>query len=279
VALQLTQVSYTYGQDTRFAQPALHEVDLSAEVGRLALVAGPTGSGKSTLLRMAAGLIPVQAGKVEVDGHAGGDRVGAPGGIGLVFQSPETQLFAETVLEDVAFGPRQQGVGEAEAEQIARGALTRVGLPPAQFAARSPFSLSGGEARRAALAGTLALRSRYVLLDEPTAGLDAQGRAAVLSLIDDLRTDGGVVVVSHDLDAFLGRADDALLLREGRTAYYGPAEELVQDPRVLSDAGLGIPEVLRIQLAARERGVLSGALTMDPDEAARSILAGGGWPA
>jgi len=280
VALQLTGVTFTYGAGTEFAQPALADVDLTIVPGSVTLIAGPTGSGKSTLLRIAAGLIPLQAGHVDADQRDSLEGLtGARDGIGLVFQFPETQLFGETVIEDVAFGPRHQGLDHASAEEIARQALQRVGLPPGRFANRSPFSLSGGEARRAALAGVIALAPRYLLLDEPTAGLDPEGREAVLAVIDEVRDDVGVAVVSHDLEGFLGHADRALILSEGRPAFFGRADQVVQEPEVLGEVGLVVPDILRVQLAARRHGIVLERLTMDAEEAGAAIAAAGGWSA
>ncbi|MDH4140324.1 MAG: ATP-binding cassette domain-containing protein, partial [Coriobacteriia bacterium] len=239
MALELTGVSYTYAEGTPFAQTALADVDLWLEPGNaLTLVAGPTGSGKSTLLRIAAGLMAPQTGSVKLEGETvTGVVAGMKGGVGLVFQSPETQLFAETILADVAFGPRNQGASAEEAEEAARGAMLAVGLDPVQFGTRSPFTLSGGEARRAALAGVLALRPRYLLLDEPLAGLDAAGRATVVAAIERMRQDTGIAIVSHDIEDVLALADRALVLCEGRSAFFGAAGDLVQDPGVLEEAG------------------------------------------
>ena len=191
-----------------------------------------------------------------------------------MFQSPENQLFAETVLDDVAFGPRNQGLSDDEAVAVARSALGDVGLDDATFGARSPFALSGGEARRVAIAGVLAMRPGYVLMDEPTAGLDASGREAVASVVDGLKAEAGVVVVSHDIEQFLPVADRVLLLSQGRSAYFGAASELISEPERFYDAGLRPPAVLEAQVLAAERGgALSAPYTLDPAAAAESLLA------
>jgi energy-coupling factor transport system ATP-binding protein len=187
----------------------LKGVDLTVAAGSYTLISGHTGSGKSTLLRIAAGLLAPTSGTV---GFSDGSAI-KPGTVGIVFQHPELQLFAQTVGEDILFGPRNLKRGT---EGIIDSTLVAVGLDPERFAHRSPFTLSGGEMRRAAIASILAMRSRFLLLDEPTAGLDAQGRAFVHRLIDDLlEQDVGVVVVSHDLDEFVSRAHAHVLLREG----------------------------------------------------------------
>lgn len=273
MALELTDVSYTYAFGTPMQQPALEGVSLVVERGNVVLVAGATGSGKSTLLRLASGLLLPQSGSMSLDGAPiAGIVAGERGGVGLAFQSPEAQLFAETVLDDVAFGPRNQGLSHQDADARARDALARVGLEPQLFSDRSPFGLSGGEARRAALAGVLALEPAYLLLDEPTAGLDADGRDAVLALIGEARRSAGVVVVSHDLEIFLPVADRVLLLAAGRPSFSGSAITLLDEPSHLVRAGLSVPPVLQVLAAARERGARIERMSLDPTEACRILL-------
>ena len=276
MALILDSVSYTYGAGTAFAERALAGVSLCAAQGEFVLVLGATGSGKSTLLRVAAGLLEADQGVAEIDGVPL-TRASARGAVGLVFQDAESQLFAETVIDDVAFGPRNLGASSVEAAQRARLALAAVGLDPETFSARSPFGLSGGEARRAAIAGVLAMDPRYVLLDEPTSGLDARGRAAVREVLRVARRKTGIVVVSHGAEEFLGEADRVLVLSQGSTAFAGTGAALVADPGQFGAAGLVAPDVLRFQVLAREHGCDVGALTLDPDEAAERVCRGGGW--
>jgi energy-coupling factor transport system ATP-binding protein len=245
-------------------------VSLSVAQGELVLVLGATGSGKSTLLRIAAGLLEGARGSATIDGVAL-TRVSARGTIGLVFQDAEAQLFAETVGADVAFGPRNMGRSEHDATVAAHEALVRVGLPPAEYAGRSPFSLSGGEARRAAIAGVLAFAPTYLLLDEPTAGLDAPGRRAVSAIVAEARSNCGVVVVSHSAEEFLSQADRVLVLGDGRTVFDGAAEDLIADPTPFAAAGLLAPDVLRAQMLARERGCDVGRFTLDPLRAAEAF--------
>ena len=214
MALVADALSYTYGAGTSFAAPALKDVSLALDAGDLLLVVGATGSGKSTLLRLLSGLLDPDAGTVLVDS----EPVGKPGRVGIVFQNPETQFFAETVLDDVSFGPRNLRVPDVDA--AACEALEAVGLPAAIFGSRSPFTLSGGEARRAAVAGVLAMRPAYLLLDEPTAGLDRIGRDAVLGAISAVRDRTGVLVVTHDhraLDVF----DSLLEMEDGKLSEAG----------------------------------------------------------
>ncbi len=214
--LTLTGIGYTYASGTGFAVSAVRDVSFEVAVGELVLVLGATGSGKSTLLRLAAGLLEPQPGHATIDG-APLDRRTARGSVGLVFQDAEAQLFADTVVDDVAFGPRNLGHSAEDAQALAREALASVGLDPQLFGERSPFSLSGGEARRAAIAGVLAMQPRYLLADEPTAGLDAPGRSALRRLLLDARSRAGVVVVSHTAEEFLGAADRVLVLSDGES--------------------------------------------------------------
>jgi energy-coupling factor transport system ATP-binding protein len=273
VALTLEQVGYSYGEDTHFAQRALSGVDLRIEVGELTLVLGKTGAGKSTLLKVAAGMLAPTEGDVRLeDVRVERMIAGSEGGVGLVFQSPETQLFADTVLDDVAFGPRNQGLGETAAREAARQAIAEVGLDPDTFGPRSPFGLSGGEARRVALAGVLAMRPRYVLLDEPTAGLDASGRAAVRAIIAKMRSQTGIVVVTHDAEEYLPVADSVCILREGAVAFSGSPVALARDPGAFARADIEPPDIVQIQLLAREQGLRIDSVAFEPAAAAAVLL-------
>ena len=276
MALTLDRVGFAYPAASGVYAPAVDGVSLFVEPGELVLVLGATGSGKSTLLQIAAGLLEPSSGASEIDG-APLSRSSARGAVGLVFQDAEAQLFAETVLDDVAFGPANLGASREGGREAARDALERVGLPHEDFAARSPFGLSGGEARRAAIAGVVAMSPRYLLMDEPTAGLDARGRRAVRSLIRAERERSGVVVVSHSADEFLGDADRVLLLACGRGVFAGSAAELVAHPEKFADAGLTAPDVLRLQQLAAERGLVLPQFTLDPDAVAHALVSAGGW--
>lgn len=244
--------------------------------GELLLVLGATGSGKSTLLRLMAGLLAPSDGRVSLDG-ASLDRGKAAGRIGLVFQDAESQLFADSVLDDVSFGPVNLGATPSEARAAAVEALDAVGLPSDSFGDRSPFALSGGEARRAAVAGVLAMRPDYVLADEPTAGLDARGGETIRDIIARIRLTAGVVVVSHSAGEFLADADKVLILADGRAVWFGSGVELVRDPSPLSAAGLIAPDLLEVQrLAAARSGHKAMEFTLDVMEAARRLIETGG---
>lgn len=271
MALIASGVSYAYELGRPFGVEAVRGVDIAVAPGDLVVVAGTTGSGKSTLLRLLAGLLEPAAGSVAVDGVAPGDR-GARGAIAIVFQDPETQFFAETLRLDVAFGPRN--LDHADPEGDADRALAEVGLDPATYGRRSPFGLSGGEARRGAIAGALAMGARYLLLDEPTAGLDAAGRAAIRRALDAQRSRSGIIVVTHDPAEFLDAASGVVALDVGRVAFSGSVEELYADSADYERAGLELPAIVRTQLLARHRGMHLERVTLDPGRAASALLAG-----
>lgn len=257
-------------------ESALAGVPLEVGPGELVLVMGTTGSGKSTLLRVGAGLATAESGLALIDGVPLTSE-SARGRVGLVFQNAESQLFADTVLDDVAFGPRNLGASASDAAQVARDSLHHVGLDPDRFGDRSPFSLSGGEARRVAFAGVLAMRPCYLLADEPTAGLDARGRDSIRELLRRARESTGVVIVSHSPDEFLGEADRVLVLDSGRCVWWGDASELIQEPSPLTDAGLRPPLLLETQLLARRAGLHLPTLSMDASRVADALAAAGGW--
>jgi energy-coupling factor transport system ATP-binding protein len=226
---------------------------------------------------LAAGLLRPGGGSVSADGAAPGIVRGADGrlscAVGIAFQRPENQLFAASVAEDVAFGPRNLGADRDEAARSVERALEAVRLSPREFGGRSPFTLSGGEARRVALAGVLAMSPSYLLLDEPTAGLDAPGRAAVVEVIRRARDESGVVVVTHDAEEFLADADGVVVLSDGTVAFSGDVGELLDDAERLDADGLWTPpEVVRVQILAQRAGRLAGPGVLDPEAAAARLV-------
>lgn len=269
MALVASGLAYMYGEGTGYQVRALEDIDLTVSSGELVVIAGTTGSGKSTLLRLLAGLLEPQQGTLEVDGLSPRARE-ARGRVALVFQNPEAQFFAESLRADVSFGPRN--LGAADPLAAADEALAAVGLDPATFGERSPFTLSGGEARRGAIAGALAMGAPYLLLDEPTAGLDARSRSAVLAAIEGQRATAGVAVVTHDPEEFLPLADRVLALASGRVAFSGSVQALTASPSAYVEAGLRLPEVVRAQLLARERGAAIPRIAFDPAETAALLL-------
>lgn len=275
MALVLEDIHYTYSVRRGYEVPALAGVSLVVEPGELVLVVGSTGSGKSTLLRMCAGLLAPQAGVATLDGEvlsASGTR----GKVGLVFQDPESQLFADTIIEDVAFGPVNLGTPGAQAREVAAAAMKEVGLDPDAFGHRSPFSLSGGEARRAAIAGVIAMRPRYLLADEPTAGLDVSGRAAVRELLLAQKARAGVLVVSHAAEEFLGSADRLVVMSDGIIEWAGRAADVIADPAAVERTTLRLPDVLEVQRLARARGLVVTQSTLEPQLAAERLALAAG---
>lgn len=255
---------------------ALRGVDVAVAQGELVLVVGPSGSGKSTLLMILAALLEPSSGRVTADGADvfSGDLVRFRRSLGVVFQSPERQLFASTVADEVAFGPRQQGLAEDEVALRVSRALEQVGLPT-DMSRRSPFTLSGGEQRRVALASALAMEPSILLLDEPMAGLDPAGRMAFEELVVDLvRAGRGALVVSHDPAGLLSAADRVYVFEEGRVAWAGAASRLRLHPDEARRLGIepSLEEVVAAEL--RKRGLPLEDRRWDVGSLARLMVEG-----
>lgn len=254
----LENVSYTYHPGTPHAWEALHGVNLTLQDHESVGLIGATGSGKSTLVQHLNGLLRPTSGRVLVDGvdtaarRADLDRVRRK--VGLVFQYPEQQLFAATVHEEIAYGPRNLGLPPDAVEAQVRWALEAVGLGP-ELLERSPFSLSGGQARRVALAGVLAMRPQVLILDEPTAGLDPQGRREMLDLVRRLHAGGmGVVLVSHSMEDVAELVARVVVLDRGRIVLDGPAADVFHRHADLAALGLSAPAAARLVDLLRARG-------------------------
>lgn len=224
MALVCEEITFSYDEG-RSRVRALDSVTFDQPAGGATALLGPTGSGKSTLLQVVRGVLDQRAGSVRLDGVTADDPryETVRRQVGLVFQMPELQLFAATALEDVSFGPRQLGWSPVEVEQTARAAMTTVGLPAERFGRRHPHSLSGGEQRRLALAGVLAMRPRLLLLDEPFVGLDPRARRELMAVLETLRAQGaGFILATHDIDLAWLLCDSRLILDEGRLVGAGP---------------------------------------------------------
>ncbi len=275
--IEFEHVSYTYQPGTPFEWQALDDVSLTIPDGEFWGIIGPTGSGKSTLIQHMNGLLRPTSGRVLVDGEDLSQRrvdlKRLRQKVGLVFQYPEHQLFGETVAEDIAFGPKNMGLPPDEVQARVERAMERVGLDPA-LRERSPFSLSGGQARRVALAGVLAMEPRVLILDEPTAGLDPRGREEILSLIRTFPTLGmTVILVSHSMDDVAQMADKVLVMHRGRVLMLGAPAELFARREELEAIGLGIPAAAQLAAALRQRGWAIPADVVTLDQAAQAIAA------
>ena len=258
--LEVRGLSHCYGAKTQMQVFAVKNVSLRVEAGELLGVIGHTGSGKSTLIQHFNGLLKPASGEVLLDGenifrdktatHAARFRVG------LCFQYPEYQLFEETVYKDIAFGPRNMKLADDEIDRRVRRAAQFVGLPDALLQ-KSPFDLSGGEKRRAAIAGVMAMEPEILVLDEPTAGLDPKGRETILRLISDYRRETGstVILVSHSMEDVARMATKALVMNHGEAALYGTVDEVFSQGEKLVSMGLDVPAVTRIFLSLHARGV------------------------
>lgn len=256
--VEIKKLTHVYMPGTPFEARALNEVSLNIRDGEFIGIIGHTGSGKSTLISHFNGLERSQPGVVFVNGVDLGekdtDMIAVRRVVGLVFQYPEYQLFEETVAKDIAFGPRNLGLDEAEIERRVARAIEQVGLD-ASAAEKSPFELSGGQKRRVAIAGVLAMQPSILVLDEPAAGLDPAGRRDMLELVKSIHASGvTVVMVSHSMDD-VGRLCDRLyVLNKGEIAFSGtPAEVFVHDQR-LHEIGLDVPECAKLARKLREAG-------------------------
>ena len=278
MSIVLQDVSYVYMPGTPYERAALRGVNLTVAPGEFVGIIGHTGSGKSTLVQHMNGLLTPTRGSVKVDGvelTAKGDAArAARRKVGMVFQYPEHQLFEETVFDDVAFGPRNLGLSAEEVDERVRLGLDFVGLEFAAFAKRSPFRLSGGQMRRVAIAGVVALKPDYLVLDEPSAGLDPRGRDEIFAEVLRLHESTGVAVIliSHNMEEVARLVKRLVVMHAGEISLDGAPREIFSHSRAaLQAAGVDVPAVtaLMAKLAARGLDVETTALTAD--EAAREI--------
>ena len=257
----LDNVSYTYQEGTPFASAALSDVSLSIEDGSYTAIIGHTGSGKSTILQLLNGLLVPTKGSVRVfDTLITSTSVNKQirqirKQVGLVFQFAENQIFEETVLKDVAFGPQNFGVSVEDAEAIAREKLALVGIDESLFE-RSPFELSGGQMRRVAIAGILAMEPSILVLDEPTAGLDPIGRKELMTLFKKLHQDGiTIVLVTHLMDDVAEFADQVYVMEKGKLVKSGKPSLVFQNVEFMEKIQLGVPKITRFAQRLADRGV------------------------
>lgn len=262
MSICVENVSYIYGKGTPFEKAALSNVSLTIEKGEFIGIIGHTGSGKSTLIQHLNGLLHPTEGRVTVDGVdlAGKSKeaLAKRHSVGMVFQYPEHQLFEETVAKDIAFGPHNQGYDEEEIKKRVKSAMKFAGIDYEMFAERSPFRLSGGQQRRVAIAGVIAMHPDFLILDEPSAGLDPVGRREIFSRIHSWYEKGvfSVILVSHNMDDIARLATRLLVMHEGRIILDGnPMDIFLHHRKELQDCGVDAPPLTQTLLYLKEKGI------------------------
>ncbi|HXK77235.1 MAG TPA: energy-coupling factor transporter ATPase [Oscillospiraceae bacterium] len=275
--IRTEHLSYVYSAGTPFESAALDDITISVEKGTFLGLIGHTGSGKSTLIQHLNGLLKPDSGKVYIGGE---DIWAEPKNIrrfrfkvGLVFQYPEYQLFEETVRKDISFGPRNMGLPEEEIAGRVLEAAELVGLPE-NYLDKSPFELSGGEKRRAAIAGVLAMRPEVLILDEPTAGLDPRGREHILGEIAEYHDRYGatIILVSHSMEDVARFADHVLIMDHGHAAMYGTTREIFRRVAELEEMGLEVPQISRVFAGLAARGIPVPESVLTVGEAKEAVL-------
>ena len=278
--LELKNASYIYQPNTPNESVALREVSITINDGEFIGIIGHTGSGKSTLVQLLCGLLTPTSGQVLIDGidinakdTPKEERKKNRLKVGMVFQYPEHQLFEETVIADIAFGPKNLGYDEKEARKLAKQAMKTVGLSE-DLAQSSPFDLSGGQKRRVAIAGVLAMNPKYLILDEPTAGLDPQGREEILDEVRTLREKLGitVILVSHSMDDIARFADRLLVLNDGELYMQGTAKAIFARDEEMRDLGLDIPVVTALLKRLAKEGWAVDTSIIDINQAREEII-------
>lgn len=277
--IRFKQVGFAYQAGTPFEMRALHDVSFSIEDGSYVAIIGHTGSGKSTILQHLNALLKPTEGLVElgdktIDSTTGNkDLKPLRKKVGIVFQFPEAQLFEETVEKDIAFGPKNFGVSEEEALKIASEVIHTVGLP-ADVLKKSPFDLSGGQMRRVAIAGVLAMKPEVLVLDEPTAGLDPKGRLEMMEMFYKLNKEQNmtIVLVTHQMNDVSDYADHVVVIESGKVVKEGSPKEVFADASWLLEKQLGVPTTLAFVEKLKEKGWITDKMPLTLDELADAIL-------
>ena len=281
MSIALEHVNYIYSPGTAYEKRALNDISLEIGQGQFVGIIGHTGSGKSTLIQHLNGLMKATSGDILYDGQSiyaeGYDMRKLRSQVGLVFQYPEHQLFEVDVISDVCFGPKNQGLSEEESEKNAREALELVGFPE-KYYKQSPFELSGGQKRRVAIAGVLAMNPKVLILDEPTAGLDPKGRDEILDQIAKLHKETGmtVVLVSHSMEDVARYVDRIIVMNKGEKMLDSTPKEVFRHYKELEEVGLAAPQVTYVMHDLKDRGfdVSPDATTIEEaaDEIMRSFI-------
>ena len=284
MSIVIEHLNYVYMQGGPYETKALDDVSLTIHDGEFVGLIGPSGSGKSTLVQHLNGLILPTSGQITVDGmdlaDKNTDKRAIRRRVGLVFQYPENQLFEETVAKDIAFGPKNLGLDEAEIDRRVRTAMRRVALDYDKLSQRSVFELSGGQMRRVAIAGVLAMEPQTLVLDEPCAGLDPKGREEILGLISDLHRESGatIVMVSHSMDDVAALAERVIVMNHGKVAMDGAPREVFSRGEELRAIGLDVPQAVELAQKLREKGfdVPEGIYKIEEVRAAVEAIVGKG---
>jgi cobalt import ATP-binding protein cbiO 2 len=271
MSIKITNLTHIYAPDSPFESKAIDNVSLEINDGEFIALIGHTGSGKSTLIQHLNGLLKANEGKILINDFditaKDVSLVDIRKKVGLVFQYPEYQLFEETIEKDIAFGPRNLGLSEEEINQAVRDSMSLVGLDYEKSKDKSPFDLSGGQKRRIAIAGVLAMKPEILILDEPTAGLDPKGRDDILSNIKEIheREKNTIILVSHSMDDVAKLADRLLVMNHGKVEFFDTPIEVFKNETRLKEIGLDVPQVLQLANQLREKGfeISSEILTID----------------
>jgi len=276
--IKIENLSYIYNLNTPFEKKALDNVNLIINEGDFVGLIGHTGSGKSTLVQHLNGLIKPTKGKIIVDGiDTSGEKsnlITVRQKVGLVFQYPEHQLFEETVYTDIAFGPKNLGLSEEEIHDRVKKAMELVGLDFESLKDRSPFELSGGQKRRVAIAGVLAMRPKVLVLDEPTAGLDPRGRDEVLGRIKKLYEEENmtIILVSHSMEEIAGLVNRIIVMHRGKVAMDGGTREIFKHQEKLEELGLGIPQITAFMRRYKMKGNPVDDTVLTVEEAKKELI-------
>ncbi|MEQ8188375.1 MAG: energy-coupling factor transporter ATPase [Candidatus Eremiobacterota bacterium] len=277
MSIKIENLYYTYLKDTPFQVEALSGINLEIKKGEFIGLAGHTGCGKSTLIQHFNGLLKPSSGKIFVEGtdifakKVNMQKIRSL--VGLLFQYPEHQLFEETVYEDIAFGPKNFGVPDKDIEGRVKNAMVSAGISYEELKDRSPFTLSGGEKRKTAIAGVLATEPEYIILDEPTAGLDPESRDNILSGIKELHTKykKTVILVTHDMNQVALLCDRVFIMEKGRIVLQGTLNEVFSQVEALEKYSLDVPQITRLMHRLREKGLSVNTEVYTVEEALKEI--------
>lgn len=275
--IAVENVSYTYLPGTPFEHQALKDVSFTIEDGEFVGIIGHTGSGKSTLIQIISSLIPQTAGRVLIDGvdysQKDADKKKLRRTVGVVFQYPEYQLFEETITKDIAYGPRMTGIPEEELENRTQVAMELVGMDYETYKDKSPFELSGGQKRKIAIAGVLAMEPKILIMDEPIAGLDPLGRESLMDLVKNLNDCGmTILMISHNMDGLAEYASRILVMNQGELMMNGTPREVFREHEALRAAGLDLPEAGQLVEALRAKGVAISEENIRFDEVREELI-------